>query len=60
LLGFITFLVYGSVVCLFLKVWSWAWWFMPVILALERLRQENHEFESILGYIVSSRGAWTA
>jgi hypothetical protein len=27
------------------------WWFIPVISALWRLRQEDHEFEAILGYI---------
>jgi hypothetical protein len=27
---------------------------MPVISALERLRQENHEFEGTLGYIVKA------
>jgi hypothetical protein len=27
-----------------------AWWHMPVIPALGRLRQEDHEFEAILGY----------
>jgi hypothetical protein len=29
---------------------SWAWWYMLTILALERLRQEDHEFEASLGY----------
>jgi hypothetical protein len=31
---------------------SWAWWFMPVISALRRLRQEDHEFKASLGYTV--------
>lgn len=30
---------------------------MPVILAFRRLRQEDYKFETILGYIVSSRSA---
>jgi hypothetical protein len=29
---------------------SWTWWNMPVILALRRLRQEDHEFKCSLGY----------
>jgi hypothetical protein len=29
---------------------SWAWWHISVILALERLRQENSEFQTRLGY----------
>jgi hypothetical protein len=32
---------------------------MLVILALRRLRQKDLEFEARLGYIVSSRPAWT-
>jgi hypothetical protein len=31
---------------------SWAWWHKPVIPELWRLRQEDCEFEVILGYIV--------
>jgi hypothetical protein len=31
---------------------------MPVILILERLRQEDHDFEANLGYIVSSKSFW--
>jgi hypothetical protein len=27
-----------------------AWWFMSIILALERWRQEDHEFKASLGY----------
>lgn len=30
-----------------------AWWWMPVISALERLRQENREFKGSLSYVVS-------
>jgi hypothetical protein len=30
---------------------SWAWWHMPVIQALGRLRQEDHEFKDSLGCI---------
>jgi hypothetical protein len=30
----------------------------PYNLALGKLRQKNHEFESSLGYIASSRLAW--
>ena len=30
-----------------------AWWYMMVIIAPRRLRQENHKFESRLGYINS-------
>jgi hypothetical protein len=30
--------------------WAW-WWHMPVITALRRLRQEDHEFEAIVNYI---------
>lgn len=32
---------------------------MPVVLALGRHRQENWKFQAILGYIMSSRRAWT-
>jgi hypothetical protein len=28
-----------------------AWWFTPIIPALRRLRQEDHEFKASLGYI---------
>jgi hypothetical protein len=31
---------------------------MPVIPALWRLRQEDHEFEDSLNYMVSSRSFW--
>jgi hypothetical protein len=30
---------------------SQTWWHIPVIPALERLRQDDHEFEANLGYI---------
>jgi hypothetical protein len=30
---------------------SQVWWYMPVILALEKLRQENHDFKAKLGYM---------
>jgi hypothetical protein len=33
---------------------SQAWWYMPVIPALGRQSQEDHEFEVILGYTESS------
>jgi hypothetical protein len=33
---------------------SQAWWYIPVIPALGRLRQEYHEFETSLGYRVRS------
>jgi hypothetical protein len=34
--------------------YSQVWWFTPVILALGRLKQEDHEFEASLGYIERS------
>jgi hypothetical protein len=42
----------------FKNIWL-PWWHMPVILALDRLRQEDGEFQTNLGYIVSSRPTWT-
>lgn len=30
-----------------------AWWWMPVIPALEKLRQENREFKGSLSYVMS-------
>jgi hypothetical protein len=30
---------------------TWAWWHMPVILALKRLRLKNFDFEGNLGHI---------
>jgi hypothetical protein len=30
-------------------------WYMSIIPALRRLRQEDHQFEDSLGYLVSSR-----
>jgi hypothetical protein len=35
-----------------------AWWYMPVILVLGRLRQKDLEFETSLGHVVSSRLTW--
>jgi hypothetical protein len=32
------------------KTWSQAWWCTPVIPALGRLRQEDHKFQTSLGY----------
>jgi hypothetical protein len=31
---------------------DWAWWDMPVIPALRRLRQKDYEIQASLGYIV--------
>jgi hypothetical protein len=36
----------------------WAWWHMLTTPALRRLRQEDWEFESSLGCIMSSMPAW--
>jgi hypothetical protein len=36
---------------------SWVWWYMPVIPALGKLSQEDHEFEDSLSYIVNFRTA---
>jgi hypothetical protein len=33
---------------------SWVWYYSPVIPALERLRQEDSEFEASLGYMAKS------
>jgi hypothetical protein len=33
------------------------WWYMYIILALRKLRQEDHKFEASLGYIVSLKPA---
>jgi hypothetical protein len=33
---------------------SWAWWYMPVISVLGKLRQEDCEFQANLNYIVKS------
>lgn len=32
------------------KAWSPSWWYMPVILALQRLKQANEELEASLGH----------
>jgi hypothetical protein len=34
---------------------SWVWWFIPVIPALGRQRQEKHEFKDNLGYEILSQ-----
>jgi hypothetical protein len=34
------------------KDWVQAWLHMPIIPAPKRLRQEEHEFQAILGYIM--------
>jgi hypothetical protein len=31
---------------------SWEWWWMPIITALGRLRQKDHEFQANLGYML--------
>jgi Sec7-like guanine-nucleotide exchange factor len=36
----------------------YVWWDMLIITVLERLRQEDFEFENSLCYIKSSRPAW--
>jgi hypothetical protein len=36
---------------------SQMWWYMSVIPALERLRQEEYKLKASLSYIVSSRSA---
>jgi hypothetical protein len=43
-----------------IKGTSWAWWYMPVMLALRMLRQDDHEFKARMGYIVSSRSPSTS
>jgi hypothetical protein len=30
---------------------SWAWWYASIISALGKLRQEDHKFETSLGYV---------
>lgn len=50
-----------SVFLSFIKTHSWAWWRIPVIPTLGRLRQENHrKLKASLSHIVSSRTAWNA
>jgi hypothetical protein len=34
------------------KIWSQVWWFIPVILALRRWRQEDGGFEANQAYIL--------
>jgi hypothetical protein len=36
------------------KMWSQAWWHIPVIPALGRLRQKHQKFEASVGYISKS------
>jgi hypothetical protein len=36
---------------LFNNASCWAWWYIPVIPALRRLRQEDYEYEASLNYI---------
>jgi hypothetical protein len=36
----------------------WAWWCTPVILALGRLKQGDHEIKASLDSIVSSMPVW--
>jgi hypothetical protein len=36
-----------------INVLSQVWWYMPIIPALRRIRQENLKFEVSLGYIYS-------
>jgi hypothetical protein len=38
---------------IFLNGWQ-AWWYIPIMPDLWRLKQKNHEFKSSLGHIVSS------
>jgi hypothetical protein len=37
---------------------SWGCWYLPITLVLRRPRQEDSQFEAILGYTVSSRATW--
>lgn len=39
--------------CVCRHLWHWAWWLVPVIPALERLKQEKSEFERNLGRMLS-------
>jgi hypothetical protein len=34
----------------FLRVANLKWWYTPIIPALKRLRQKDHEFQPSLGY----------
>jgi hypothetical protein len=38
-----------------INIWRWVWWCSPIILAFQRLSQEDCEFDARLGYVVSSR-----
>lgn len=40
------------------KINHWAWCCIPVISALQRVRQKGHEFETNLGYVVSPTPAY--
>jgi hypothetical protein len=44
-----------SVLCMRKSCTSWAWWCMPIILALKKLRQEDHEFKASLGDLARPR-----
>jgi hypothetical protein len=37
---------------------SWAGWYIHIIPALRRLRQEGHEFKTSLGYTARPSKAW--
>lgn len=39
---------------------GWVWWYMPIILALRRFRQEDSgKYEGSLGYKANLKAAWT-
>jgi hypothetical protein len=37
------------------NLYGQAWWCMPIIPALRRVRKEDHKFEASLSYIASSK-----